>query len=84
MGFLVLPIYLVGRIPFVCGLVECEAHIVSAVAFILKSARSISVIVDDIDAHNVSVAESFVIRSCGIFLIDPSGDHDRLEAFFAF
>ena len=83
MGFLVFPVDLVCRIPFVVCLIESETYIVRTVAFVLEDTRCLSVIVNDIDSHNVAVAESFVVRPCGIFLIDTSGDDDRLQAFLA-
>ena len=79
MGVLVLPVDFVCRIPFICSLVECESHIVCAVAFVLEHARGASVIVHDIDSYNVSVAESFVICPCGIFLTDRAGYDDGLS-----
>ena len=78
MSILVLPVYFVGRIPFVVRFIKCEAEVVRTVSFVFKSTGSFAVIVNDIDSDNVSVAESFIVRSCSILLIDGTGNYDRL------
>ena len=78
---LVFPIEVVGRVPCVCRLVEGVAHVVAAVAGELQGARFVAVEVDDVDAHDVAVAEAVVVDALQGELVDFAGEDDAVGQF---
>ena len=69
---LVFPVDVVGGFPLVVGFVERVAHVVATVAAGFQSAGRAAVVVDDVDAHHVSVAEAVVTDTCQRQLLDAA------------
>ena len=80
MRVLVFPVDVVGGFPLVVGFVERVAHVVATVAAGFQSAGRAAVVVDDVDAHHVSVAEAVVADTCQRQLLDAAR---QLYAVFA-
>ena len=67
---LVLPIYVVGRVPLACQCVESVTHIISTIAAKLQGSGRAGTIVNDVHTHAVAVAESVVIDTSHCQLVD--------------
>ncbi len=70
MRVLVFPVEVVGGTPLVVCLVKSVAHIVATVATRLQSARIVAVVINDIHAHHVTIAETVVVDTCHCQLVD--------------
>lgn len=57
----------VGR-PFAVRFVIDIAHVVGLIAFETKRSRRAVLVVDDVNAHTVAVAETLVVDACGGYL----------------
>ena len=66
MGMEVLPVNIIVRIPFTVGFIVSVAYIVGTVATLLQRAGCTSLIVNNVDAHSVTVAKAAVVdtRHC--------------------
>ena len=73
-GVLVFPVEVVGRIPLIVRLVERVAHVVATVAAGLQRAWCAAVIIDNVHAHHVAVAEAVVVDTCHRQLVDVAGE----------
>ena len=69
-SMLVLPIYVVGRVPLACQCVESVTHIISTIAAKLQGSGRAGTIVNDVHTHAVAVAESVVIDTSHCQLVD--------------
>ena len=69
-GVLVFPVEVVGRVPLIVRLVERVAHVVATVAAGLQRAWCAAVIIDNVHAHHVAVAEAVVVDARHRQLVD--------------
>ena len=61
MGMEVLPVNIIVRIPFTVGFIVSVAYIVGTVSALLQRAGCTSLIVNNVDAHSVTVAKAAVV-----------------------
>ena len=73
-GVLVFPVEVVGRVPLIVRLVERVAHVVATVAAGLQRAWCAAVIIDNVHAHHVAVAEAVVVDARHRQLVDVAGE----------
>ena len=70
MGMLVFPEEVVSGIPLIVGLVEGMAHIVASVTAYFQCSWVVSFVIDDIDTHHITIAETIVVHSGHCQLVD--------------
>ena len=53
--------HLISGVPLIVRLIESVAHIIATVAVYLEGSRLVSLVIYDINAHHVAVAETVVV-----------------------
>ena len=61
MGMEVFPVNIIVRIPFTVGFIVSVAYIVGTVAALLQRTRCASLIINNVDAHSITVAKATIV-----------------------
>ena len=61
MRMLVFPEKVISGVPLIVRLIERVAHIIATIAIYLQGSRLVSLVIYDVNAHHVAVAETVVV-----------------------
>ena len=78
MRMLVFPEKVISGVPLIVRLIESVAHIIATVAVYLQGSRLVSLVIYDINAHHVAVAETVVVDAGYGKLVDIARELDAV------
>ena len=78
---LVLPIDIIGRIPFLSGFIERMTDIVSSISVILQFTRLTTLIIHNIHPHHIAIAKAAIIHTTNGYLFNFTRQRNTVHLF---